>query len=323
MKKFCLIISFLLLYALPAAAVNMVVEESYFDVPLEATGLPDYPPFSRYLQVAQDAAMLESAFLKPTIDIMEKHKMRIYPEKFATKNLDVDMLLLEVRSGKIKLFLGAYADTQKFKGLQLIFPASISNPIHLITTPEMQEKIKSMEDLKAMRGVVSKTEFLSDFVHRKVGELNVQYTETPFEAYEKVITGQADYMIGSLYYNRMTLSHYGLNDFLTYSKKPLFKIPVFIAISKVTPRLSQYLNAFREEFSKPEYAQAVKEEIIRMINAELEKYDGTVPPSFAKHDIESDTQDVLEDDQEEKKPEGHIIEQKIEEKTIDDVLEGI
>ena len=36
-----------------------------------------------------------------------------------------------------------------------------------------------------------------------------------------------------------------------------------------------------------------------------------------------DEEDVLEADQVEKKPEGHIIEQKVEEKSIDEVLEGI
>lgn len=323
MKNLWLIIFLLLFCAPQAKAINMVQEESYFDVPLETTGLPDYPPFSRYVQIEQDVAILESAFLQPTIDAMEKHKMQIFPEKLSDAETDVDMLLLDVRSGKLKLFIGAYTDTQRYKGLQMIFPASISNPIHLITLPDTQEKIKTLEDLKSLHGVASKTEYFSDFVNRKLAELNVQYTDNPFEAYRMVITGEADYMIGSMYYNRMMLCRYGLNDFLVYSKNPLFKIPVFIAISKVTPRLSQYLNAFREELSKPEYAHAVKQEIIRMVNEEIERYDGTVPPSFAKHDIEGDEEDVLEADQVEKKPEGHIVEQKVEEKSIDDVLEGI
>lgn len=323
MKNLWLIIFFILFCAPQAKAVNMVQEESYFDVPLETTGLPDYPPFSQYIQIDNDTAILESAFLQPMLDIMKKHKMDIFPAQISDANTSTDMLLLGVRSGKIKLFIGAYTDTQMYKGLQMIFPASISNPIHLITVPDKQEKIKTLENLKSLRGVASKTEYFSDFVNRKLTELGVQFTDNSFEAYRMVITGEADYMIGSQYYNRMMLSRYGLNDFLTYSKNPLFKIPVFIAISKVTPRLSQYLNAFREEFSKPEFAQAVKQEIIRMINEEIEKYDGTVPPSFAKHDVEGDENDVLEADQLEKKPEGHIIEQKVEEKSIDDVLEGI
>ena len=326
MKKFLILVLSFWLCANQAVALNLVEEESYFDVPLEVTGLPDYPPFSRYIQAEQNTAVLESAFLKPMIDVMKKYKMEIYPEKISNAETDVKMLILGVRSGKVKLFIGAYSDTQLYKGLQMIFPASISNPIHLITIPDNQGKISNVADLASLRGVASKTEYFSDFVNRKLQDLNVQFTDTPFEAYRKVILGEADYMIGSMYYNRMMLSHYGLSDFLVYSHNPIFKIPVFIAISKVTPRLSQYLNAFRAEFSKPEFSHAVKQEIIRLIEEEIAKYDGTVPPSFVPQSAD-DEHNIFEDEPEEentKQPIGHIIEQEEkQEKSVDEVLEGI
>lgn len=308
-------------------STNMVEVENYFDTPLQTVGWADYPPFSRYTLLHEPGKKifmeLESAFLKPTIDVMSKHGINVVPVELTDNETDLKLMLLDVRSGKYKMFIGAYSNTQLYSGLQMIFPASVSNPIHLITTPENMANIKSFDDLKNLHGVVSKTEQLSDFIVRKISEMGVEFVDTPYEGYEKVILGKVDYMLGGLYYNRMMASHYGLSSFLSYSQKPLFKIPVFIAISKVTPRLSQYMEVFQEEFSKPEYAVAVKEEIIRIVSEEERRYEGTVPPSFVQYDTEDTQENFLEVEDDLANMGGRVIEQKVEEKSIDEVIEGI
>jgi len=327
MNKLGIFIFFLILSiktAFAAETANMVKVENYFSTPLTTVGLIDYPPFSRYVKNdnMNSNHQLESALLKPTVDVMKKHGIIIVPEEINKDEADLKLLLLDVRSGKYKLFIGAFANTQLYSGLQMIFPACIGNPIHIITTPENSHKIKSVDDLKNLRGVVSKTEQFSDFIARKISEFGTEYLETPYECYEKLILGEADYMLGGLYYNRMMSSHYGLGSFLSYSQKALFTIPIFIAISKVTPRLSQYMEVFQEEFAKPEYANAVKQEILRIVGEEERKYEGTVPPSFVKHGTE-DTEDNFLDVDEDLVNNGRIVEQKVEKKSIDEVLEGI
>ncbi len=308
-------------------STSMVDVENYFDTPLNTVGWIDYPPFSRYVpsqKVGKKNLMeLESAFLKPTMDVMGKHGINLVPVELFSNELDLKLMLLDVRSGKHKVFIGAYSNTQLYSGLQMIFPASVSNPIHVITSADSMTQISSFDDLKNMRGVMSKTELLSDFIVRKVAEMGVEFLDTPYECYEKLILGKADYMVGGLYYNRMISSHYGVSSFLSYSQKPLFKIPVFIAISKVTPRLSQYMEVFQEEFAKPEYATAVKEEIIRIVSEEERRYEGTVPPSFVQYDTEDEPKDFLEVEDDLTDKGGHVIEQKVEEKSIDEVIEGI
>ncbi len=308
-------------------STSMVSVENYFNTPLNTVGWIDYPPFSRFAYSRQSEKrsllVMESAFLKPTIDVMSKHGVNIVPMELSDEDLDLKLLLLDVRSGKYKIFIGAYSNTQLYNGLQMIFPASISNPIHVITSADSMTHIANFDDLKNLRGVMSKTELLSDFIVRKVSDMGVEFVDTPYECYEKIILGKADYMLGGIYYNRMMASHYGLGSFLSYSQKPLFKIPIFIAISKVTPRLSQYMEVFQEEFAKPEYATAVKEEILRIVNEEEQRYEGTVPPSFVQYGTEDTKENFLEVEDNLTNKGGRVIEQKVEEKSIDEVIEGI
>ena len=280
MKKIVLILLAMLLFMPNVHASNLVERENYLKDSLIVVGLPDFPPFAWY----DEQNRFYSAFLQPTIEFMKKQQVEIVPAKQSRKDMhDLQTTLIDTRSGLYNLFIGANSDTKLYKGLMMIYPASVSNPIHLITyrDAKIHNQIHNINDLQKLRGVVSRSEYFSDFVLRKFKELNVEFVADSLEAYRKIITSEADYMMGSLYFNRIEAAKYGLETYLTYSKKPLYKIPIFIAISKETPLLSQYLNAFKIEFSNPDYSLAVKKEIVRIINEETEKYVGVVPPSFA------------------------------------------
>lgn len=323
MKKFWLSVLFMFFAISPAKAVNMVQIQSYLDVPIHILGLPDFPPFA-YYERNQEINVFHSVFLKPVVDILEKYHVETDVMDInhdLAKN--VKLLLVKAKSGEAEMFIGAYSDTKLFSGLDVVYPAAVSNPIHLITLPETTEKVKNYGDLRNLRGIACKTEYFSDFVLRKFKELNITYVESPFEAYEMIITGKADYMMGSLYYNKIMASRHGVGDYLTYSKNPIFKIPFFISLSKVMPVLSEYKKVLSEEFAKPEFAMAVKKGILEEVNKEIDKNSGVVPPSFIQEaDPQSQTEDY-EEEQDEGISSGHIVEQQVHQKTIDEVLDGI
>lgn len=323
MKKFWLIAFFVFMLTPVAGAVNMVQVKSYLDATVRIVGIPDFPPFA-YYEKGPNYYQFRSVFLKPVMDVLNKHDV-------AFKVLDMDsesassvkLLLIKAKSGEAEMFIGAYADTKLFSGLEVVYPAAVSNPIHLIGLSDIHEKIKNYGDLKKLKGIACKTEYFSDFVLRKFKELNITLVETPYEAYEMVITGKADYMMGSLYYNRIMASRYGLEDYLTYSNNPIFKIPFFISLSKVMPVMSEYKKVLQEEFAKPEFAMAVKQQILEEVNKEIDKNSGIVPPSFIPEKqklFEEDEVEVIENNNIAR---GHIVEQEIHQKTIDDVLDGI
>lgn len=325
MKKFLTMAIFICsAFIQTAEAQHMLKEESYLAKDLIYSGVPDYPPFSEYTQIELDMSrklIYESAFLKPVQKIAEKYKFKI--EGIGSLDMPtLEQCILDIRSGETQLFFGAYSNTKLFTGIELIYPASVSNPIHVITLPETQEKIKSTKDLAAMKGVVSKSEYFSDFVLRKIKPLNITYVETPYKAYEALFTGEADYILGGMYYNRIMASRYGIEQYLAFSTKPLFKIPTFIALSKLLPQMSLYEKDLSTEFSKPEFGNEVKKEILRIVENEITKNQGIVPPAFAKKAEQKEVFPVVDTPGKEESG-GKIIEQKIEEKSFDKVLDGI
>lgn len=324
MRNFLFAILFLLFTSSTANAVNMVKVENYLKNPLQVIGMPDFPPFAYYDKTTENVYNMHSVFLNPLINTMKKYGVKVSaPEINEELANDVRLLLVKAKGGEAQVFIGAYADTKLFSGLEVIYPAVISNPIHLITLPETQSKIRNINDLSNLRGIASKSEYFSDFVLRKFREMNVTYVDSPYEAYEKIITGQADYMLGSMYYNRIMASRYGVGDYISYSKNPIFKIPFFIALSKVMPLLSEYQKVLKEEFENPEFAILVKQEIIRAVNAEVEKNAGIVPPSFVQQIVVQTEENDIFDTEDIETGGGRIIQKEVHQKTIDEVLEGI
>ena len=328
MKKFLIALLSVLFAATSASAVNMVEMQSYLNVPVRIVGMPDFPPFAYYDGEGSGRRVFHSILHEPLVKALKKYNVEVEDAQISGEEADnVKLLLVKAKSGQAEAFIGAYADTKLFSGLEVIYPAIIFNPIHLITLTENETKIKKMGDLLNMRGVASRTEYFSDFVLRKFKELNVQFVNSPYEAYEAVITGKADYMFGSMYYNRIMASRYGVGDYLKYSKNPIWNIPFFVALSKMMPVLSEYKKVLSKEFENPEFAEAVKQEILDAVNAEVDKNSGIVPPSFVQEAVQKQEFDEDDDDEEigieEKVGGGRIIKKEIHQKTFDEVLDGI
>lgn len=324
-KKFLIIALSGLFISSSANAVNMVDIQSYLDIPIDVIGLPDFPPFSYYKDEGIHGYIFHSIFNKPLEKVMKKLNVPVRYHSVQEEDIkNIKLLLVKAKSGEANTFIGAYADTKLFSGLDVIYPAIISNPIHVITLPDTREKIKTMGDLMNMRGIACKTEYFSDFVLRKFREMNIHLVDTPFEAYKAIITGEADYMFGSMYYNRIMASRYGVGDYLKYSQKPIWNIPFFIAFSKMMPFLSEYKRVLTEELAKPEFATELKQAILNTVNEEVDKNYGVVPPSFVQEiEKKNDFEEEEEYEENEKMSSGHIVEQVIHQKTIDEVLDGI
>ena len=328
LKKVAAVFGMICFLITNAEAVNMVQKEDILNRRLSLAGLSDFPPFS-YYDEDRGLYTLQGVFLQPLKEAFASYSFKFVPYSLTKEQYENPALfLIAAKSGEINVFIGAMSDTKLFSGLELIYPASVSNPIHILTTAEGSDKIKSTADLRNLKGVVCTQEYFSDFVLRKLKDFNIEYVATPLDAYEKLFTAEVDYMIGSSYFNRLMASRYGLNHYISYSKNPIFIILLFIAISRMTPVWEEYAKVFRTELAKPSFGLAVKREILDFITREEEKYDGIVPPTFAKQTIEtqaeqSDLPETAETENTTSATAGHIIEKEVKETTFDEVLEGI
>lgn len=326
MKKIWLILFFLIAIGFANAnAQSMAIRHTYYGGEISYLGIPDYPPFSYYQE-----RNYHSVFLKPLYTFANKRRIEFglfTYNRAIVKDLKQSILLTDTCQNQ--LFIGAYPETKIFNKLHLLYPAVISNPLHIITLPETNEKIKSTADLKNLKGAAIKTEYFSDFVMRKIEPLKLYYAETPLDAYEKLFTGEIDYIIGGLYYNKIEASKYGIERYLSYSKSPIFKIPVFLATCEKLPRLNEFEKALKEEMIKPEFAETIKAAILDEVDTELEKNQGIVPPAFAKQVIEGPTAEELQrakeealrqKEQQEKEKQEKMLE---EQQKLDNILKGM
>ena len=140
-----------------------------YKILLKMTGYVEYAPFGWVEDYKGGRGGFYTVF-KPLLDIFEADKeanVEINKEYFVK---DTDQIVQKVRSGEIDFFLGAYNETELFKGLQLLYPAVIYNPINVFMLPNRVGEVKSVEDLKKLKGIRNSNEIFSDFVEKKIAE---------------------------------------------------------------------------------------------------------------------------------------------------------
>ena len=203
-----------------------------------------------------------------------------------------DDLAQKVRQGDIDFMVGAYYQTEMFKGLHLLYPAAMHNPITVFMLPNRINEVKTTDDLKKLKGVRYTGEYFSDFVEKKVAELNPMEADTIYQMFEKLFTKEADYIISSYYFGMLEAIRLGLKKQIAPAKEALWNIPVFVGVSKtsrnrelISKRLTKYLN-------ETQNTDMLKRNIQNVINDFEKKYEGVVPPTFGL-----DKDDVVKKDE--------------------------
>lgn len=251
-------------------------KEKYINV----TSYPDYFPFAEVIGV-KNYPKLVTSFTQAMDQIASKSnwKLKYIPEK------NLDQAINDTRRGEIKIFLGMYHDTKDFTGLEYIFPAVLNNPVHVITLPENRHKISKADDLKTLKGVYIQKEHFSDYVLNNFKNYNIQPANSLMEAYEKLFTGQIDYIAGSYYYNYVEACKIGLKDYVAFSKGALWNMPMFIGTSKAA-RDSKEISAVLKKYVREQsFQQTVANSLKQFILETEQQSQGVVPPKFIRQEF--------------------------------------
>ncbi|MBR1949145.1 MAG: transporter substrate-binding domain-containing protein [Alphaproteobacteria bacterium] len=250
-------------------------------IELDMGGFIDYAPFgwSEKYDTVEKRGGFSSVFM-PIIDMFTKDANVEIDKSFYVK--DVDELVQKVRSGEMDFFVGAYNETETFRGLHLLYPAVVYNPITVFMLPNRIHEVKSTEDLKNLKGVRNTNELFSDFVNNKVAEFNLIEVDSAYAAFEKLYTREADYMISSYYNGMIEAIKLGLKQQIAPAKQTLWRIPMFIGVSKtsrnremISKRITKYLNDKNN-------IKAVEQYLQTLINDFSKRYEGVVPPTFVQ-----------------------------------------
>lgn len=242
------------------------------------TGFLDYAPFG-YTE-HPDEKLFGKFFtvFQPMIDtVQQENNLKILYE-LSKRNFPAQVQ--DVRRGEIDVVLGAYHQTEMFRGLELIYPAALINPVTVFMLPNRIDEVNSTADLKKLKGVRTSKEIYSDFVEEQLKEYNIETVDNSYDLFERLFTKKADYILISQYYGLIEASKLGLRSQISVAKQTLWQIPMFIGVSKLSRErkmISQKLTRYLEE---PENQKIIRQNLIRLIDEAEASAQGIVPPTF-------------------------------------------
>ena len=251
---------------------------------LRITSYSDYFPFGAAIGNSRDFLALDSLFS----DVFEQYILpKDYRLEFvAFENLEETLSALH--DNKAEVFVGAYYASNDFEKLDFVFPAVLVNPVHLMMTPDKISMVKKLDDLKNLKGIYNSKEHFADYTIQKLKEMNVEPVESADEAYKKILTGEADYLLGSYYYNYAKTAEMGLKDYVSFSTGALWNMPMFIAISKGAKNAKNVHELFRRLASDDVFRESVVENLKKTVKEREEASQGVVPPMYVRAGGEND-----------------------------------
>lgn len=243
------------------------------------TSYPDYTPFS-YLEQHGNSSDLISIFSEPLNDVLSTNN--IFTDYVSAKNYEEN--IEDLRSGEYDILMGLYNETQngykKFDHIEYLYPAVIQNPVSIITLNNTKNKITNINDLRTLRGVYLSNEYFSDYILDRFKYYGIKPVDDGINAYKKLFLGQVDYIIGSYYYHYVFSLQNGINNYLLFSKKPIWNMPMFIGISKKSKNYNRLKILLSKKITDPVFSQTIKEELKKHVKNFEQKSIGVVPPSF-------------------------------------------
>lgn len=248
------------------------------------TTFPDFYPFG-YNRLGARNMMESHSVFENVLEKMlvgDTYLMRYKPYD------DTKKALSDVRLGKADMFLGMYYSTKAFEGIDFVFPAALNNPVHLMMMPDKISLIKNTQDLEKLKGIYSNEEYFSDFMIQNLKNLNVEAVETTDKAYEMLMTGQADFIVGSYYYNYAKILEKGLKGYISFSSKPLWSMPLFIGLSKTYKNRKAVKAHLERILNKPEFKQTVLSDLKENMRLLEETTQGIVAPLYVRKSLENE-----------------------------------
>ncbi len=244
---------------------------------VKVTGFLDFIPYGYNITNPQGRQEYHTVF-SPLLEIFKKdNNLQL---TYKTRKKTYDDFVQDVRRGDVDVLLGAYYNTEKYHGLELIYPAIISSPLTVFVLPNRVNDIKEIDDLKNLKGVRLADEPLNDFVKEQIAQYNIETVDKPYDLFERLFTKKVDYILVNHYRGLIEAAKIGLKNQISVAKQTIWNMPMFLAVSKfakdrkmITKQLTTYCKN-----------EKIKQQVLDNLNSivtDIEKqYSGVVPPTF-------------------------------------------
>ena len=296
-KNICAFLIFSVSFQVHAFSVLTVSEDTTTRT-LSYTSYSDYVPFGYEEIVFREGPKLSGVFRQTLDDIFPDKKYNMIFKHYPS----ISDAIFDMQDGKTNVFLGAFYSTEMFKDLDFVFPALLNNPIHLMMLPDKISKVKRIDDLQTLKGIYVSNENFSDYMKQTFSDLNMTEVEDVDKAYESLLVGDSDFILGSYYYHYIKLVERGLKGYITFSSRPLWNMPMFFALSKNLNERKDVHEYFRQIASGETFRTKLLENIKKFIEEKEAEYSGVVPPMYVRQSQDNEFTPADEATNENKEP---------------------
>ena len=162
-----------------------------------------------------------------------------------------------------------------------IYPAFFVNNVHIITLPQAKLELNERSDLKKYKGIYIKQDRIADNILNDFANLGINEVESYAEAYKQLLTGEVDFVAASYYPSLLELYKSGIRDYVTYSKNPVWKMPLFIRVRPEVLR-NKYVEDLSTYLRSSQYKKIVKDAFDELVEIYRINTEGVVPPTYTK-----------------------------------------
>lgn len=164
-------------------------------------------------------------------EIAKKLKLRYQIVGYA-KDQDA---ITDLRKGNLDLLIGVYTPYSTVsKNITPIYPAMFSNVFAVHYLKDKAFEVNGDESLNNKIGMMRRTENIYPMFRNRITPAMSISLETTESSFQKLLTGEADYLIGSPYSIEAELRRYKLHDDIIYSKNELMKASMFMVLTRAT-----------------------------------------------------------------------------------------
>ncbi|MDR2901788.1 MAG: transporter substrate-binding domain-containing protein [Lactobacillales bacterium] len=150
-----------------------------------------------------------------------------------------------LKKGDIDVLTGTYYDSRTLGvGTTLLYPSYFANPVIVFFKKGKEKDIKTFADLKGMKGVIRQEELLYTLIWRNLPQgLDLKQVAGARRAWTMLMTGEADFLIGSAYAGEAEIRRFKLMDDVVSTQNILVApelFYVFASNSGCTKLIPQY-----------------------------------------------------------------------------------
>ena len=196
--------------------------------------------------------------------VLDKIREKLGISYTSTGFLSYNRAIAALKRGDIDLLLAAYYRPQDLgTGTTILTPGYFKNVFTVYFKKGKEISITSLTDLDGWKGIVRREENIYPLIHQKLPRgVNLTQISTAKRAFEMLMSGEADYLIGSPYAIEAELRRYKLNDDIIPASQVLLDSNLFFVFTtnsdcwKLKEKFSEALQ--EEDFSAPKIEEMTR-----------------------------------------------------------------